>query len=259
MKRKRLLLVLLILLSNTSCWHFISTGKVKAVQEFQLKMEDLEGARFYEGMPACENIYLDKTSNRVYVTSLEGNIFLLDGPSGLDLSIIKSAQVGGHALGIDQASNGQLYVAISKEQTEKYWIETGGFIARISSDLNRVEAVTPEYPAMNGLAFDDDGYGYFATSNFSFIFPSGRIMYFLIDHNGELLKPQPYTEDIGLANGLIYNSSQKRLYYSNTLENIGFITSQQNGADASINVVYQKTKMKEAFDDLCLDSKKGYG
>ncbi|MBN2435799.1 MAG: SMP-30/gluconolactonase/LRE family protein [Spirochaetes bacterium] len=250
MKLKSLFIVLLVLLANSSCFHFIRTGKVKTVLEYQVKMEDLKGARFYGDMPACENIYLDENSNRVYVTSLEGYIFLLDGPSGHELSIVKSEHVGGYALGIDRAGDGQLYAAICKETSEKYWKNTGGYIARVSSDLDKVEPLTDEYPAINGLAFDNKGYGYFATSNFSFIFPGGKIMRFLIDNNGVLSEPQPYTEDIGLANGLLFSSSQKRLYYSNTLVNAGFISSQNRDNI----IVYQKTKMKEAFDDLCLDS-----
>lgn len=246
----KLILPLLPLLCFSSCLHFVHIKPAKTVSEHQLDMTTMPGARFYDSMSACENVYPEPSTNKVYVTSLDGYIYLLDGERTDALSMIASLNTGGYALGIDRGSDGVLYAAICKYTSAKEWSAKGGGIARIDPGLKSFEMLSDEYPSINGLAFDNEGRGYFATSNFSFISPRGSIMRFSLNADGTLDKPEALTQNMGLANGLFYYPAHKKVYYSDTLESCGIIKSGKNG----YGIIYRKAAFKEAFDDLCVDS-----
>ncbi len=230
--------------------HFIRTGSVTSVKEYQLSLTSLPGARLYEGMTGCENLYIDASSNRVYVTTLEGDIVLLDGPNSLELREIRRIKAGGYALGIDRSADGNLYAAICEGHSSKEWTKTGGHIARLSDDLDSLEPLSENYPSINGLAFDDKGRGYFATGNFNFMFPKGHIMRFSINPDGSFTGAEALTEKMGLANGLYFSKAQKKLYFTDTLETAGTVDTDSG----KTTVIYRKAAFKEAFDDLCVDA-----
>jgi sugar lactone lactonase YvrE len=247
---KRIMLSCAILLLFVSCVHFVRTGTVTETREIVLDLSDRSDCRFYDGMVASENCWPDPGSNRLYVTTLNGELCMLDGPSGMELSRVKTLRPGGYVLGIALGADGFLYAAVCPGTTSKEWSGTGGYVARISHGFDAVEPLTGSYPSINGLTFDSQGRGYFATGNFNFVAPRGRIMEFTINPDGTVSEPKPASGPMGLANGLFWDTIGGRLLYTDTLETAGVLDSETGVR----RVLYRKTAMKEAFDDLCVDA-----
>lgn len=237
-----------------SCLHFVRTGTVSDEKVVVVHMDSLDDAQFYGDMIACENCFPDPGSNRLYVTSLTGHVYLLDGDSGEALAICKEIRPGGYALGIDKGPDGKIYIAIAPGTTDREWKTPGGHVARFDVDLESPEILTDLYPAINGLAFDHTGTCYIASSNFNFLFPRGTIERFTVCPDGNIANAEPYITSMGMANGLCHDPASGRVLYTDTLETAGFL---REGADGggSLDVLYRKTFMTEAFDDLCTDSR----
>lgn len=252
---KKILLILAAALTLGSCMHFIRTGTVSGEKDIALHVDDLEGAQFYGGMSACENCWPDPDTNRLYVTGLKGHVYLLDGESVETLTIHKQIRPGGYALGIDRGPDGKIYVAIAPGLTDNEWKTRGGYVVRFDTDLESMEILTEMYPAINGLAFDGDGHCYVASSNFNFLFPEGTIYRFTVYPDGRVSKPETLIDSMGMANGLSADPASGRMLYTDTLETAGFLQEGTGNEGGSLEVIYRKTSMTEAFDDLCTDSR----
>ncbi|MEA3434893.1 MAG: SMP-30/gluconolactonase/LRE family protein [Thermodesulfobacteriota bacterium] len=228
--------------------HFITIARNIEEDTVTISLEELDRAVFVQGMNACENLYVDKETMRVYVTDLGGSLHLLDGESREQLKIVKSLKMGQFGLGIDKGPDGSLYVGFSQYDTQG-WIEQGGAIYRVDPELHQPVKLTTDYPTMNGLACDSAGRCYFASSNFDFFHPKGNVYMMQIAPNGSYSEPEIFLQDIGLANGLHYNTQENRMYLSDTLETVSsFIPGEQR-----LEVIYRKTKYMESTDDICTD------
>lgn len=214
----------------------------------KIALSELNGAVFVQGMNACENLYVDKGTMRVYVTDLGGFLHLLDGESREKLKLIKSLKIGQLGLGIDKGPDGSLYVGFSQYDTQG-WIKKGGAIYRVDPELRHFVKLTTDYPAINGLAFDGTGCCYFATSNFSFFHPKGTVYIMQIAPDGSYTTPEIFLDNIGLSNGLHYSARENRMYLSDTLETV----SSFSPGGQSMDVIYRKTKYMESTDDICTD------
>ncbi len=252
---KKNLLIFIAILPLVSCMHFIRTGTVTEEKAVSVHIDDLNAAQLYEGMNSCENCFPDPESNRLYVTSLTGHVYLLDGENGAFLTIQKQIRPGGYALGIDRGPDGKIYMAIAPGTTDDEWKKNGGYVARFDADLESMEILTEMYPSINGLAFDDDGYCYLASSNFNFLFPEGTIHRFTVLPDGRVSKPETLIASMGMANGLFADPASGRILYTDTLETAGFLREGTDTDESSLEVIYRKTSMTEAFDDLCTDSR----
>ena len=228
--------------------HFLEIAHNIEEEIVTIPLEELDGAVFVQGMNACENLNVDPESMRVYVSDLGGSIHLLDGESREQLKIVKSLKMGQFGLGIEQGSDGSLYVGVSQYGTQG-WIDQGGAIYRVAPELHQPVKLTTDYPAMNGLACDSAGRCYFASSNYDFFHPEGNVYVMQIAPDGSYSEPEIFLQDIGLANGLHYNAQENRMYLSDTLEMVSaFIPGEQR-----LETIYRKTKYLEATDDICTD------
>ncbi|MBN2040933.1 MAG: SMP-30/gluconolactonase/LRE family protein [Spirochaetes bacterium] len=174
----------------------------------------------------------------------------MNGKSRGTLRVVKSLKLGEFCLGIDRGPDGALYTGVSLYPTQQ-WIEQGGSIYRLDMELLHSVRITPEYPALNGLAFDKGGHCYFASSNFSFLNPKGSIYMMMVMSDGKFSKPEVVLNNIGLANGVHYNLKQNRIYLSDTLETVSAFSPGEPRAE----IIYRKTKYMESIDDLCTDNK----
>lgn len=263
----RLALAAAAALACTGCVHFIRTGKVESDATVKIPLDGLAGYSFFECGPGCENLWLDPDSNRVYVTSLNGLVTLLDGASPQELRPVKALKAGGYALGIDRGPDGFIYAAVSPAADMKEWQKKGGYVARIGADLESAVRVTGYWPCINGFAFDGSGAGYLASSNFNFLMPKGVIVRFTLPPAGaadsspdqsspadsRLAADETVVARMGLANGLVYDRNRNAVLYTDTLETAGLLSPGDpsgDGKDGS-KPLYRKAALKEAFDDLC--------
>lgn len=235
---------------RTSSPHLIRRARGVDERIVRVSLEELNNTRFVQGMQAGENLYLDTTSMRAYVTDLNGYVYLLDGHSWNDLEIVKSLKIGNYVLGIDKGPDGWLYVGAGGPNAED-WITQGGAIFKLDMTLEQQVKLTENYPALNGVAFDGEGRCYFATvSKYDFLHPNGEVYMMEIAPDGTLSEPQKLLANVGLANGVHYNKQMNRLYLSNTIERVVAF----NPGQIAIEEIYLKTKYLEAIDDLCTDS-----
>ena len=213
-----------------------------------VSLDSLENARFIAGMNGCENLALDVTDMNLYITCLDGYIHHLDGANVAELEIIKSAKAGTQAIGITFGRDGYLYIAVNDGAVED-WMTRGGAVYRFSKDLDSNWRITENYPSINGLACNSSGDLYFASSNFKFLRPEGKIYKIQADD----LKPgaisEIFYEDKGLSNGLYYDQSQDKIYYSNTIVGVYDFSP----GSPVLEEVYLKLRFMEACDDLCTD------
>ncbi len=240
----------LLLLSVTSCMHFLRTDPVASDKEVKVNLADLRDARLIEGMRGAENLYLDPGSSHVYVTTLEGVIYLADADSG---AVLGSLKAGSYALGIDKGPDGFLYVGVCQGNGEADWKKTGGAVCRMDLALKGATPVTGNYPCLNGLAFDQQGSIFFASSNFDFMFPKGSVYCLAVTPDGPAGEAVRCDFPIGLANGMSYDRTGKRILLSDTLEAVWTLAGNDGGFRA--DPVYRKAALQEAFDDLCVDSR----
>jgi sugar lactone lactonase YvrE len=115
--------------------------------------------------------------------------------------------------------------------------------------LSGKERICEDFPSINGICIDKTGSLYFASSNFNFFRPEGKVYKMISLDNGSFRSPEPYIMDAGVANGLFYDPLQDKIFFSNTLGGIFEFTSQDN----ILKEVYLKLRFMEACDDLCTD------
>lgn len=230
--------------------HFFRVARDIDEVTVKLALDDLDGAIFIDGMHACENLYVEQETMRVYVADLGGHIHLLDGETREKLEIVKTLDTGRTGLGLEKGPDGFVYAVLGIDRYDTpAWMEQGGAVYRVDSGFNQVVKVTDNYPAMNGLACDGAGGCYFASSNWNFFKPEGNVYRFQIAPDGSASPPELAFQDLGLANGLHYNTRDNRMYLSDSLERVTAFTPGEH----SLDLIYQKTKGMEAFDDICTD------
>ncbi|MCU0370143.1 MAG: SMP-30/gluconolactonase/LRE family protein [Bacteroidales bacterium] len=212
------------------------------------ELDSLEDARFITGMHGCENICLEEGPGGLFVSCLDGFIHYLDTGLSGNLAIRKSFRAGQVVTGMSLDKNGNLVAAVCTAPAEE-WKTRGGALYLVSGDLERMERLTGDYPAMNGICIDRDGNLYFTSSNFNFFRPEGTIYRMLYKSEGSFQEPEPFIRDAGLANGLYFDRAQEKAFFSNTMGGVyEFIPG-----DASLKAIYLKTRFMEACDDLCTD------
>ena len=230
--------------------HFLRIARDIEEATVTIALEELDGANLIEGMHACENLYLEQETMRVYVADLGGHIHLLDGESREQLEIVKSLDTGRTGLGLEKGPDGFLYAVLGIDRFDTpSWIEQGGAVYRVDPELDQFVKVTENYPSMNGLACDNGGRCYFASSNFDFFRPEGNVYTFQIGPDDSPLKPELVFPDVGLANGLHYDARLNRMYLSDTLETVTAFTP----GEQSLELVYRKATYMEGVDDICTD------
>lgn len=222
----------------------------KGIVEYRVsaKSDSLGGAAFIPGMSGCENICLMKDNSGFYISSLDGSITYLTGEPGGSFSIRKSFRAGTAVFGMSLDEHGDLYAAVCTGRIED-WKSRGAAVYKISADLGGMERVSMDFPSMNGICHDGDGNLYFTSSNFNYIDPAGCIYRMSNEGEGKYGQPGLFISGIGLANGLYYDGSQDKIYFSNT---IGGVYSFSPGSP-DFRTEYLKTRFMEACDDLCTD------
>jgi sugar lactone lactonase YvrE len=233
---------------NISSPHLLRFSKDVNERTVSVLFESLPGAIFIKGMKGCENLYLDNTSQRVYVTDLNGYIHLLNGTSWKTLKLVKSKKVAAFAMGIAKGPDKQLY--FNACESPGSWDKEGGAVWRMDMELNSPVKLTGNYQCINGLAIDKGGNLYFASGNAKILHPDGNIFRAKLSANGSLTKPDVFLAHVGWANGLYFSPEENRLYFSNTIEGCFSFDPES----PKVNAVYYKTKIMESIDDLCTDT-----
>ena len=222
----------------------------KGIDEFQvsISLDSISDAMFITGMNACENLVLDQENRDLYVSCLDGHIYLLSPDSAGNMVLSKSFKAGNAVMGIVIDKAGDLIAAVCGHSLEE-WRTKGGALYRISRDFSEKTRITDDFPSMNGICIDAYGTLYFASSNFDFINPEGNIYRMKNKGDGMFQSPEPHIIDAGLANGLYYDPFQDHIFYSNTTGGVfGF-----GPGDTVLQEVYLKLRFIEACDDLCTD------
>jgi hypothetical protein len=228
--------------------HLLKFSKDIEVVHIGTSIEGLPGASFVKVPNGCENIYLDDHSSRIYVTTLDGFIYLLDMGSGDTFSVVRSKRIDTMALGIDKGPDQNLYVAATPYEYDG-WKRTGGSIYRVDMGLDSAVKITGEYPCINGVAFDNQGNLYFASSNMHILRPKGVLYRMEKTDSTHLAAPQPFLKVKGLMNGLYCNHEWDQLVFSTTVGGVYAFIPGSNLYDD----IYLKTKFMEITDDLCTD------
>jgi sugar lactone lactonase YvrE len=214
----------------------------------EVHLDSLEGARLITGMTGCENLALAEEGLSLYVTCLDGNIHYLNGTSTRDLKVLKSKKAGTSALGIAYGHDDMLYVAIARGEPQD-WMTTGGAIFRFNKALDFYERLTNDFQAINGVTIDSANNVYFASSNFSFLNPSGQVYRIPDPARKSIVATEVFLEDAGMSNGLCYDRNSDRILYSSTLGGVYEFTP----SDPGLKEIYLKLHFMEACDDLCAD------
>ena len=228
--------------------HMLKFSSGIDVIHINTNLEELPGAAFISVPNGCENIYLDQNSEKIYVTTLEGYIYLLDRNTNDSFAIIKSIHPGAMSLGIDQGPDGNLYVAVSQYEYDG-WKHTGGSVYKVDSGLDSAEKITGDYQGINGLAFDKSGNLYFASSNMHILRPKGFIYKMQPEGSDHFASPKVFLKMKELLNGLSFNREWDQLVFSTTVGGVYAFIPGSNLYD----VVYMKMKFMEITDDLCTD------
>lgn len=231
----------------SGCSHdFVRFKETKSAQ-----INDLKSYQFIQGMKGAENLFLPTNSSKVYVTDLNGNIYLLDKNSNGILEVKTSYNIGKYALGIILGKDGYLYVNAS-QRGKKGWLKHGGEVYKIDTELKSHKKITTSYKGINGLTIDPQGDLYFSIGDLEFLFPDGAIYKML--YNSELEQygqPKLFLDNLGSANGIFYSTFYDSLLFTETFSKLSKINMRTN----KVSKVLGKTKIIEGFDDLCVDSK----
>ncbi len=213
----------------------------------EVTLEELKDARFIQGMNGCENIVFEKDGAGFYVSCLDGHIHHLTPGEG-SYRISQSHKAGSQVTGLALDASGKLLAAVNRNAPED-WMTLGASIERFSPDFSTSDQVTGMFPAMNGLAADEAGNVYFASSNFNIFNPRGSIYQMRPADSTAFYPPVVFIPEAGLANGLYYDPRNHDLYFSNTVEG----AFRASLPDARPDEVYLKLRFMEACDDLCTD------
>lgn len=222
----------------------------KGIQELtcRVELDSLQHARFIDGMNGCENLWLEEEGMGFYVSTLDGKIHYLDGPSLDSIRIVKSFEAGSVVTGITALSDTTIAAVVCSHSREE-WMSIGAAVNLFSKSLVQAQKLTADFPAANGICMDSDGNIYFASSNFSFFSPEGNIYFMARLPDGRWERPEALFDNAGLANGLFYDTLQDRIYFSNTIGGVYSFTP----GDRKYREEYLKLKFMEACDDLCTD------
>ena len=227
--------------------HFLQFSKNIDEIRVEVSLDTLKDARFVQGMSGCENLLLSPYNSNVYVSCLDGNIYLLSRLAGNEYSVIKSRKPGNQALGMAMGRDRMLYVNVAEGNSEE-WTTVGGGIFSFTPDLEIARRVTANYSALNGLACDGSGNLYFTSSNFNYFHPEGKVFRMEAQPDG-FGEPVVFLEDAGVSNGLYYSEGEDKIYYSNTLGGVYWFGPE----DPQLHETYLKLRFMEACDDLCTD------
>ena len=216
------------------------------VRTVKVALEDLDRAVFVQGMNGCENLIVDNDSLRIYVSDLDGYVHLVDGDSREHLRVVRSMQVAEeYALGIDRGPDGFLYVGASG----KDWLKTGGAVYRLDRGLEKSEKLTAEFPGLNGLVFDGSGNLYFASGKMSILSRRGAIYRMEISPAGGHARPEIFLADRKNPNGLFYSGKENRVVFTEMLTGV----SRFDPETGEVEKILGKTRVLEAYDDVCMD------
>ena len=223
----------------------------RGVKEFriEIRLDSLKNARFIQGMEGCENLWLNPSGMGLYVTSIEGKIYYLDGSSTESLRIQRTVNAGSTVTGICSIGDSLLAIMVS-DNSGKEWIKKGGAVYLTTFALDSFRRISEDYPAANGICSDQQGNLYFASSNFHILHPKGNI-YIMKKLSGDRYgSPEALFKNVGLANGLYYDSVLHRIFFSNTVGGVYWFAT----GSKDYRAVYLKTRFMEACDDLCTDT-----
>lgn len=244
-----LLVVLSVFVSLTGC----SSNSVIVDETLGSTLSSYTNAQFVDGMQGAENLYIDSSSNeiRVYVSDLAGTLYLIEGNDINTLKVTKKLKIASAAFGIAEGLDGYLYVAASSHHVDDV-PKKGGNLYRVSKDLKSHEKVSKSIPGVNGVARDKSGDIYLASGNLSLLFPAGKVYKFPYDKERQQYgDAEVLLDDIGSANGLIYSEHHESLLLSQTFSSVGAIDL----ARKTYQPIFEKSRIIDAFDDLCVDQK----
>lgn len=237
----RVIGVLLLILTGCTGTDKIEKNSVK------LELSKIKGGRFITGINGAENICLEQSSLRVYISDISGYITLLDGEDFNKLEIVKTKKVGELVLGLAQDSKGFIYAGVCNYSVEG-WREKGGAVYRFTSEIDSMTQITSEYPGINGITIDIKDRLFFASSNFDHIDPEGNIFKVSLDSSSG---PEIFIKDAGMANGLYYDHSNKKIYFSDTITGVYTFSSD----NPQLKMIYKPQRFWGLIDDLGTDSK----
>jgi sugar lactone lactonase YvrE len=243
---RKIIIGLIVAIFLSSCSS--SLVSIKEIKTSSLK--DFNSAQFIQGMKGAENMYLVPNSSAVYVTDLSGTIYLLDENDDGRIRIKKSLKIGKSAMGIVQGKDGYLYVNASEYDMDG-WLEYGGEVYRVDTELKSYVKITDKFKGINGLSIDDNGNLYFAIGDLNFSSPHGAI--YKMTYNEKLKqysKPKLFLDKLGSANGMFYSKTHNSIFFTGTFSKVSMVNLQTK----KVTEVFGKTKTVEGFDDLCMDS-----
>jgi streptogramin lyase len=227
--------------------HFFQFSGELSTTTVDIHIDSLSTAYFLQGMQGCENLWLDDTSFRMYVTDLSGHIYLVDGAGRQSLAILKKKRVGEMAMAAAASKKGELFFTASEVPFDE-WIEVGGYLYRSRPDLDSIEKFAGPWPSANGIGIGKSGKVYVTSGNANPFNPEGKIIAVDPANPG---REEVVIEEAGTANGFWFEPSGDRFLYSNTVEGV-FEVNIETGL---VTPVYFKTAFFEFTDDICRDSK----
>lgn len=239
-KMYRIIGVLMLILTGCAGTEKIEKSSVK------LELKEIKGSRFITGIDGAENICLEQSSMRVYISDIAGYITVLDGEDFSDLKIVKTKKVGELVLGLAQDSKGYIYAGICNYNVDE-WRDKGGAVYRFSSDIDSMIQITPEYSGINGITIDNQDQLFFASSNFDPYEPEGCIYKISLANFSE---PEIFIEDAGMANGLYYDPNNSKIFFSDTITGVYTFSSDK----PQLNEVFKSQRFWGVIDDLGTDS-----
>lgn len=236
-------LLLLIMLQVIGCSN-------DRTQTIKIDTTDNDSITFIQKMESCENIYLPVGSSEVYVTDLHGSLYLLDGKNHSSLEIIKEVNYGKYMLGVVGNNDDKIFAVEGKQK----WLSEGGRIRVFDNGLNSLGVIAEGYPGINGMTMDNDHNIYFATGNMNPFKTDGAIYRMLLSDEGTYGHPEVYINTEGSANGIFYNEIDKSIVFTETFSGVNKIDM----TGKNVELVFGKSRLVEAFDDLCVDSNGNY-
>lgn len=210
--------------------------------------DSLPSLAFVEGFNGAENLAFVPGGDGFFVTCLDGQVHHVDRSADGSFSIVRSIRPGTVITGICALSDSMLAVVVSKNPRED-WMSVGGSVWLMPFAMDTMYRITGDLPGANGICADRSGNLYVASSNFKLTRPRGDIFILRKIPDGTYAAPESLFGNIGLANGLFYDNSQNRIFFSNT---IGGVYSFVPG-ERTFREEYLKLHFTEACDDLCTD------
>ena len=165
-------------------------------------------------MTGVENLAFDGEGS-LYVSGLNGRIFLIKPESDYRGKIEASVEVGDRCFGITVGNNGWVYVGVEKKGERK--------IYKINKELNKdtLAPLSKPIQGLNGIDLDRKGYLYYTSWNNNHFSPQGWIFRVNINNEYPFDKPKMLKiGNIGWVNGLALSFDEKILYFTDTKKGI---------------------------------------